>query len=225
MSFTDYMFGKFRKKPAMPDPEDALPGRTEEIVIRSPHTVLRTPLMPPYPEGTHLATFAMGCFWGVEKLFWQLEGVYTTAVGYAGGFTPNPNYEEVCGGRTGHAEVVLVVYWPNQMRFEQLLQLFWSSHNPTEGMRQGNDRGTQYRSAIYWHNQEQRNLAETSLADYQAKLDVTSGEIITTEILEASEFYFGEEYHQQYLAKNPNGYCNMQTCAKTGLPEPEVFSL
>lgn len=222
MNVADYMFGLFRKKYSLPQAEEALPGRDEPIRVDEPHSVLKTPLMPEYPQGTQIATFGMGCFWGVEKLFWEEEGVYTTAVGYSGGYTKNPSYEEVCTGKTGHNEVVRVVYWPNQVRYERLLYLFWSSHNPTQGMRQGNDRGTQYRSAIYYHNDEQRSLAEASLERYQALLtEGNSGNEVTTEITSAGPFYFAEAYHQQFLAKNPQGYCDMQNYRKTGLPDPE----
>lgn len=224
MSVADYMFGLFRKRYMMPSPEEALPGRDDPIRIEEPHAVLHTPVMPEYPEGTQLATFGMGCFWGVEKLFWQQEGVYTTAVGYSGGYTQNPTYEDVCSGKTGHNEVVRVVYWPNQIRYERLLYLFWSNHNPTQGMRQGNDRGTQYRSAIYFHSEQQRVSAIQSLKHYQDQLKSSNnGDApdVTTEIVAAGPFYFAEPYHQQYLAKNPDGYCNMQDYRKTGLPDPE----
>ncbi len=173
------------------------------------HFVLKTPLTPPYPDGMELALFGLGCFWGAERCFWQLEGVYSTAVGYAAGITPNPTYQEVCSGLTGHNEVVRVVYDPKRISYESLLRQFWESHNPTQGMRQGNDAGTQYRSGIYVYSPEQKSLAETSRQRYQAALKQAGYGEITTEILDAPEFYYAEEYHQQYLAKNPNGYCGL----------------
>lgn len=220
MSIADYLYGFFRRKPLLPEPDEALVGRVNALVIDQPHAVLRTAVMPEFPDGTHIACFAMGCFWGGEELFWQQPGVYTTAVGYSGGYTPNPTYEEVCSGKTGHTEVVLIVYWPNLLRFEQLLQLFWSNHNPTQGMRQGHDLGTQYRSAVYWYSEEQKLLAEDSLQSYQRQLLDARQSPITTEIIEAGEFYYAEAYHQQYLAKNPGANCVMQTCGKSGLPLP-----
>ena len=219
MSIGDYMFGLFRKKSVMPEADEALPSRQNVITIDTPHTVLRTNVMPEFPEGTQTALFGMGCFWGVEKLFWQQNGIYTTAVGYSGGYTANPTYDDVCSGKTGHNEVVLVVYWPNQISYAQLLQLFWESHNPTQGMRQGNDRGTQYRSAIYWSSENQKTLAEQSLATYQLQMNESKNVQITTEIAEAGTFYYAEEYHQQYLAKNPNGYCGLGGCAVAFNPE------
>ena len=173
------------------------------------HFVLKTPLTPPYPEGMELALFGLGCFWGAERCFWQLEGVYSTAVGYAAGITPNPTYQEVCSGMTGHNEVVRVVYDPKRISYESLLRQFWERHNPTQGMRQGNDTGTQYRSGIYVYSPDQKNLAEESRQRYQAALNQAGYGEITTEILDAPEFYYAEEYHQQYLAKNPNGYCGL----------------
>jgi peptide-methionine (S)-S-oxide reductase len=173
------------------------------------HVVLGTPLEPPFPAGLARAVFGMGCFWGAERTFWKLAGVYTTAVGYAGGLTPNPTYEEVCSGRTGHAEVVLVVFDPGALRYETLLAVFWEHHDPTQGMRQGNDVGTQYRSAIYWFDDIQRQEAEASRIAYQAALDAAGLGAITTEIREAPPFYYAEAYHQQYLAKNPGGYCGL----------------
>jgi peptide-methionine (S)-S-oxide reductase len=173
------------------------------------HVVLGTPLEPPFPAGLARAVFGMGCFWGAERTFWTLPGVYTTAVGYAGGLTPNPTYEEVCSGRTGHAEVVLVVFDPAAMPYRDLLAVFWEHHDPTQGMRQGHDVGTQYRSAIYWFDEDQRLEAETSRAAYQAALDAAGYGAITTEIREAPPFYYAEAYHQQYLAKNPGGYCGL----------------
>ena len=173
------------------------------------HYVNGQPLVPPFPEGLQRAVFGMGCFWGAERKFWEADGVYTTAVGYAGGFTPNPTYEEVCSGRTGHAEVVLVVFDPDQTSFDAMLKLFWENHDPTQGMRQGNDVGTQYRSAIYWQGDAQRRAAEESLVAYQRVLDAAGYGPITTEVGEASAFYYAESYHQQYLAKNPAGYCGL----------------
>ena len=197
------------KKTAMPAPEEALPGREESMPVPEAHFVSGHPLAPPYPHGLQLALFGMGCFWGAEKGFWQLPGVYTTAVGYAGGYTPNPTYQEVCSGMTGHNEVVRVVFDPQQIGYAQLLQTFWESHDPTQGMRQGNDVGTQYRSGIYTHSPQQRELAEASRERYQqCLLDAGYGPI-TTEIRDAPEFYFAEHYHQQYLAKNPGGYCGL----------------
>ena len=191
----------------MPDPADALPGRAEPIAIDEPHHVNGASLTPPWPEGTRTAVFGLGCFWGAEKDFWQTEGVVSTAVGYAGGYTPNPTYEEVCSGRTGHAEVVLVVYDPERVTYEQLLKVFWEHHDPTQGMRQGNDQGTQYRSAIMVGADEERRVAEASRDAYQERLSAAGYDAITTEIVDLPEFYYAEPYHQQYLSKNPNGYC------------------
>jgi len=173
------------------------------------HAVLGTPLQPPFPEALEQAVVALGCFWGAERVFWQAPGVYTTAVGYSGGLTPNPTYEEVCSGRTGHAEAVLVVFEPNQTSYEEILRLFWENHNPTQGMRQGNDVGTQYRSAIYWTGDEQRALAEASRDAYARRLQAAGYPEITTEIAAAGPFYYAEDYHQQYLHKNPWGYCGL----------------
>jgi peptide-methionine (S)-S-oxide reductase len=200
----------FRDRTAMPDPADALPGRdARPYSVPDTHFVLGTPLEPPFPEGVETAIFGMGCFWGPEREFWQVPGVYTTAVGYAGGFTPNPTYEEVCSGRTGHNEVVFVAYRPAEISYEELLRLFWEGHDPTQGMRQGNDMGTQYRSAIYATSDAQRKAAEASRQLFQERLsDAGYGEI-TTEIVDAPEFFYAEDYHQQYLAKNPGGYCGM----------------
>jgi peptide-methionine (S)-S-oxide reductase len=196
-------------KTRMPTPDEAPAGRDTAIVEPGEHRVTGRPLAPPYPEETRQALFGMGCFWGAEQVFWQLEGVYVTAVGYAGGFTPHPTYEEVCGGRTGHAEVVRVVYYPDRLNYNELLRAFWENHDSTQGMRQGNDVGTQYRSAIYVYNDEQRGLARLSMEAYQRALrDAGYGEI-TTEIESAPEFYFAENYHQQYLAQNPGGYCGL----------------
>jgi len=204
-------------KTAMPTPEQALPGRQEKMPVTGPHHVLGTPLEPPFPDHLELALFGLGCFWGAEKQFWQAEGVYSTSVGYAGGLTPNPTYREVCSGRTGHNEVVRVVYDPAKISYEELLRIFWESHDPTQGMRQGNDVGTQYRSGIYTCSADQREAAERSRDAYQEKLRQAGFGEISTEIREAPEFYYAEDYHQQYLAKNPGGYCGLGgtgvTCA------------
>jgi peptide-methionine (S)-S-oxide reductase len=189
--------------------EDALPGRPNPLQIPDEHYVLGTPLKPPFPAGFESITFAMGCFWGAERVFWQADGVYTTAVGYAGGYTPNPTYEEVCSGRTGHAEVVLVVFDPAKITREQVLALFWESHDPTQGMRQGNDVGTQYRSAIYVDGPEQRAAAEATRDAFAERLKAAGYGEITTAIEDAGPFFYAEDYHQQYLAKNPNGYCGL----------------
>jgi len=201
------MFLFNRGKQQMPTPESALPGRSTPLSVPERHYVNGERIVEPYPDGTELATFAAGCFWGVEKAFWNVAGVVSTAVGYAGGLTPNPTYEEVCGGRTGHAEVVRVVFDPKRISYEELLKHFWEEHDPTQGMRQGNDVGTQYRSAIYAYSADQKRVAEASRDAYQAELSKAGYGEITTDILDAPEFYFAEDYHQQYLAKNPNGYC------------------
>ena len=200
----------FRHKTDMPDPADALPGRDQRpFSVPETHFVLGTPLEPPFPEDSERAIFGMGCFWGAERGYWEAPGVFTTAVGYAGGLTPNPTYEEVCGGRTGHNEVVLVVHRPEHISFDELLRLFWEGHNPTQGMRQGNDVGTQYRSGIYTTSDAQREAALASQERYAERLaDAGYGEI-TTEIEDAPEFFYAEDYHQQYLAKNPGGYCGL----------------
>lgn len=198
-----------RKKTEMPAPGQALPGRDFEIPTASRHFVNGAALKGPYPEGHEKAMFGLGCFWGAERKFWQQPGVSVTAAGYAAGLTPNPTYEEVCSGLTGHNEVVLAVFDPKQVSYEALLKLFWESHNPTQGMRQGNDVGTQYRSGIYVFSAAQRKAAEASRAAYAAELSKRGFPDITTEILDAPEFYFAEDYHQQYLAKNPNGYCGL----------------
>jgi peptide-methionine (S)-S-oxide reductase len=190
------------RKTRMPSQAEALPGRAEPMPVPDRHAVLGTPLRPPFPEGMEQALFAMGCFWGAEKDFWQTQGVSTTAVGYAGGITPNPTYEEVCSGRTGHAEVVLVVFDPAKVSYEELLQVFWEHHDPTQGMRQGNDVGTQYRSAVYTSSEAQRKSAESSRDAYQERLDAAGYGAITTEIADAPAFYYAEDYHQQYLHKN-----------------------
>jgi peptide-methionine (S)-S-oxide reductase len=196
-----------KHKTAMPDPESALPGRSKAMPVPERHFVLDAPLRGPFPEDTEQAIFGAGCFWGVEKSFWQAPGVYTTAVGYAAGLTPNPTYEEVCSARTGHNEVVLVVYRPSEISYEDLLKRFWENHDPTQGMRQGGDVGTQYRSGIYTTSDEQRAAAEASRERYQAALAAAGRGEISTEILPAPEFFYAEDYHQQYLAKNPRGYC------------------
>jgi len=197
-------------KTAMPAPDEALPGRDEKMPVPERHFVLGTPLEPPFPEGTERAVFGMGCFWGAEKGFWELpNGIFTTAVGYAGGFTPNPTYEEVCSAKTGHNEVVLVVFRPAELPYEELLKTFWEGHDPTQGMRQGNDIGTQYRSGIYTYSDAQRSAAEASRDAYQQKLRDAGYGDISTEIVDAPDFYYAEDYHQQYLAKVPNGYCGL----------------
>ncbi len=206
-----FSLNPFSKKTQMPSPADALEGRTTALQTASHHHVNGHPLKGPYPEGMETAYFAMGCFWGVERLFWQRDGVHVTAVGYAGGITPNPTYEETVTGLTGHAEVVLVVYDPKTVSFADLLKIFWEGHDPTQGMRQGNDIGTTYRSAIYTVGDDQLQQARASKAAYQASLKAAGlPAAITTEIEPAGEFYFAEDYHQQYLAKNPNGYCGLQ---------------
>ncbi|HET8575720.1 MAG TPA: peptide-methionine (S)-S-oxide reductase MsrA [Methylomirabilota bacterium] len=197
------------KKAALPSPADALPGRAERVRVPAAHFVSGARLEPPFPEGTALALFGMGCFWGAERKFWELPGVYSTAVGYAGGLTPNPTYEEVCSGLTGHAEGVRVVFDPDKVAYEDLLRVFWESHDPTQGMRQGNDTGTQYRSAIYCYGDAQRQAAEASRRAFQRVLSDGGFGAITTEIREAPEFHYAEDYHQQYLAKNPWGYCGI----------------
>jgi peptide-methionine (S)-S-oxide reductase len=202
------LFG-FGKKLTLPTVREALPGRSEKMPVPSGHYVNGHPLQPPFPAGMETAMFGLGCFWGAERKFWQLEGVYTTAVGYAAGITPNPTYQEVCTGMTGHNEVVLVVYDPSVISYEQLLKVFWESHNPTQGMRQGNDTGTQYRSGIYTYSPQQKQLAEKSRSIYQEALNKAGHGQITTEIIDAPEFYYAEVYHQQYLAKNPGGYCGL----------------
>jgi peptide-methionine (S)-S-oxide reductase len=206
-----------RRPSAMPTPEDALAGRTEAITITEPHHVNGASLTPPWPEGAKTAVFGLGCFWGEEQAFWQLDGVISTAVGYAGGYTPNPTYEEVCSGQTGHAEVVLVVYDPARVSYEQLLKLFWEQHDPTQGMRQGNDQGTQYRSVIITQTEEERATAEASRDAYQQHLTAAGYGEITTAITDANPFYYAEPYHQQYLSKNPGGY---NTAHGTGVACP-----
>ena len=199
-----------RKTTALPSASEALPGRATPIPTATRHFVNGHTLLPPYPEGLEQAVFALGCFWGAERKFWELgDGIFTTAVGYAGGFTPNPTYEEVCSGRTGHTEVVLVVFDPKKISYEKLLKTFWENHDPTQGMRQGNDVGTQYRSGIYVTTPAQRKAAEESKAMYGKALTADRYGAITTEIVDAGPFYFAEDYHQQYLAKNPMGYCGL----------------
>ncbi|MBB3263274.1 peptide-methionine (S)-S-oxide reductase [Azospirillum sp. OGB3] len=206
-----------RKPLALPSAEEALPGRDTPVPVPPRHHVNGNPLTPPYPEGLEVADFGLGCFWGAERKFWKVPGVWTTMVGYQGGHTPNPTYEEVCSGRTGHTEVVRVVYDPAKVGFEELLRVFWEAHDPTQGMRQGNDVGTQYRSAIYTHTDAQRAAAEASRESYQARLEQAGFGPVTTELREAPPFYYAEDYHQQYLSKNPAGYCGLGgtgvTCA------------
>ena len=199
----------FANKLKLPTPEQALKGRAERMPVPAKHDVLDAPLEPPFPAGMQRAIFGLGCFWGAERKFWELPGVYTTAVGYAGGITPNPTYREVCSGMTGHAEVVLVVFDPKRVSYEELLKVFWESHDPTQGMRQGNDVGTQYRSGIYYDDDAQRAAAERTRDDYQRALSAAGHGTITTEIRPAPEFYYAEDYHQQYLSKNPGGYCGL----------------
>ena len=206
-------------KSSIPSAAQALPGRSTPLVVSEAHFVNRHRITPPFPAGMQEAVFGMGCFWGAEKLFWTLPGVYSTAVGYAGGPTPNPTYQEVCSGLTGHAEVVKVIFDPKATSYEDLLETFWEHHNPTEGMRQGNDIGTQYRSAIYTQGAEQQRLAEESRAHFQKQLTAGRLGTITTEIREAPTFYYAEDYHQQYLAKNPDGYCPNHSC---GIPYRSV---
>ncbi|MEO0352660.1 MAG: peptide-methionine (S)-S-oxide reductase MsrA [Cyanobacteria bacterium P01_A01_bin.15] len=201
--------GGLGKKATIPSPAEALPGRSEKMSVPDQHYVNGNPLQPPFPDGLEKVVFGLGCFWGAERRFWQQEGVFSTAVGYGAGHTPNPTYREVCSGMTGHNEVVLVVFDPGVISYEQLLKVFWESHNPTQGMRQGNDTGTQYRSGIYVYSPEQKAAAEKSLAMYQEALSQAGHGTITTEILDAPEFYYAEDYHQQYLAKNPGGYCGL----------------
>ncbi len=198
-----------RKHTAMPAPEQTLPGRPVAMQVVEPHVVLGTPLEPPFPDGIETAVFGMGCFWGAERLFWKLAGVHTTAVGYAGGTTPNPTYEETCSGMTGHTEAVLVAYDPARVSYDDLLRVFWEGHDPTQGMRQGNDVGTQYRSAAYWATEGQRAALESSRDRYAAALASAGHGTITTEIAPAGPFYYAESYHQQYLARNPMGYCGI----------------
>jgi peptide-methionine (S)-S-oxide reductase len=199
----------FFDKKRMPSPSEALPGRSEKMPVPPTHHVNGARLEPPFPPGTELALFGMGCFWGVERKFWELPGVYTTAAGYAGGSTPNPTYREVCSGMTGHNEVVLVAFDPRRISYDDLLKVFWENHDPTQGMRQGNDVGTQYRSGIYYYSDAQKDAAERSLKAFQEELTKAGHGTITTEIVAAPEFYYAEDYHQQYLSKNPDGYCGV----------------
>jgi peptide-methionine (S)-S-oxide reductase len=207
----------FRTKTRLPTKEEALPGRDEPMPVTNRHHVNGHPIQPPFPPGMQQALFGLGCFWGAEKAFWQLPGVYSTAVGYAAGLTPNPTYQEVCTGLTGHNEVVLVIFDPKKIDYDELLARFWESHDPTQGMRQGNDVGTQYRSGIYGFDDAQLAAARASQARYQAALDQARGGPITTEIVPAPTFYYAEDYHQQYLSKNPGGYCGHGGC---GVPYP-----
>jgi peptide-methionine (S)-S-oxide reductase len=201
------LFGSMQLR--LPRPDQALPGRQESMPVPTAHAVNGHPIAPPFPEGLEQAVFGMGCFWGAERKFWQAPGVYSTAVGYAGGYTPNPTYREVCSGMTGHTEVVLVVFDPQVTSYDAMLRIFWENHDPTQGMRQGNDVGTQYRSAIYAFTPEQRRLAEASRAAFQDALTRAGHGRITTEVAEQPPFYYAEDYHQQYLAKNPGGYCGL----------------
>ena len=203
------MFNHLNKKTSMPSPDQALPGRAEKMPVSSVHYVNGNPLVPPFPQGLECAMFGMGCFWGAERKFWQLDGVHTTAVGYAGGYTPNATYDEVCSGMTGHNEVVLVVFDPGKVSYADLLRTFWESHDPTQGMRQGNDAGTQYRSGIYAFTPGHKAAAESSRKQYQDAVSSAGYGAITTEIMAAPTFYYAEDYHQQYLAKNPGGYCGL----------------
>jgi len=198
-----------RHKTHMPLPAEALPGRPEPMVVPASHHVNGHSLQPPFPAGTDTAVFGMGCFWGAERKFWEADGVHATAVGYSGGYTPNPTYEEVCSGRTGHTEAVLVVFEPTVISYSELLRIFWESHDPTQGMRQGNDTGTQYRSAIYWTSDPQRVAAEASRDRYQRSLQAAGYGDVTTEVARAGDFYYAEGHHQQYLSKNPAGYCGI----------------
>ena len=212
----------FRRDSTMPSPTDAIPGRPEPIPVPERHYVNGERIVAPFPDGTRTAVFGLGCFWGDEKRFWETPGVVSTAVGYSGGYTENPTYKEVCTGRTGHAEVVLVVYDPKQISYEQLLKVFWEEHDPTQGMRQGNDTGTQYRSIIEVADDEERRIAEATRDAYQARLTAAGYGTITTEIVPRSPFYYAEEYHQQYLAKVPNGYCPNH---QTGVTLPDDFTV
>ncbi len=199
----------FKKNLALPSADSALPGRDAALIVSNQHYVNGNPIKPPFPDGLETAIFGLGCFWGAERKFWELDGVFSTAVGYAGGYTQNPTYEEVCSGQTGHSEVVLVVFDPGQVTYDELLRTFWENHDPTQGMRQGNDIGTQYRSVIYTNSDSQMTSAEQSKSAYQGRLDSAGYGAITTELAPAGRFYYAEEYHQQYLAKNPGGYCGI----------------
>jgi peptide-methionine (S)-S-oxide reductase len=219
------MMRLFADKTRLVAPERALPGRDVAMPVPARHAVLGNPIAPPFPAGLERAVFALGCFWGAERLFWQAEGVWTTAVGYAGGYTPNPTYEEVCSGSTGHTEAVLVVFDPSQTGYDELLRIFWEGHDPTQGMRQGNDVGTQYRSAIYWESEAQRDAALASRTSFEERLRDAGYGDISTEIAPAGPFFYAEDYHQQYLAKNPNGYCGLGgtgvSCPVGLAPAPE----
>ena len=208
-----------RAKDRLPTPAEALPGRTQKIPVAASHFVLGTPLQPPFPSHMQVFLVGMGCFWGAERVFWQVEGVFTTAVGYSGGYTPNPTYEEVCSGRTGHNEVVLVVFDPSVSDLESMFSLFWENHDPTQGMRQGNDFGTQYRSGVYTSDAAQQSAAQHTKLRYEKALSASGYSPVTTEIVPAGEFYYAEDYHQQYLAKNPSGYCGL---GGTGVRLPEA---
>lgn len=216
------LFGLFGKKLTLPTSEDALAGRAKSMPVPEKHFVNGHPLKPPFPEGLEQAMFGLGCFWGAERRFWQQEGVYVTAVGYASGVTPNPTYQEVCSGMTGHNEVVMVIFDPSKISYDSLLQVFWESHNPTQGMQQGNDVGTQYRSGIYTYSEQQKALASSSKSIYQEALKKAGLNEITTEVLDAPEFYYAEDYHQQYLAKNPGGYCGLGGTSVTCPPLVEA---
>lgn len=216
------LFGLFGKKLTLPTSEEALAGRTTPMPVPAQHFVNGHPLQPPFPEGMEQAMFGLGCFWGAERRFWQQEGVYVTAVGYASGVTPNPTYQEVCSGMTGHNEVVMVIFDPLKISYDSLLQVFWESHNPTQGMQQGNDVGTQYRSGIYTYSEQQKALALSSKGIYQDALKKAGLSEITTEVLDAPEFYYAEDYHQQYLAKNPGGYCGLGGTSVTCPPLVEA---
>lgn len=216
------LFGLFGKKLTLPTAEEALAGRTTPMPVPEKHFVNGHTLKPPFPEGMEQAMFGLGCFWGAERRFWQQEGVYVTAVGYASGVTPNPTYQEVCSGMTGHNEVVMVIFDPSKISYESLLQVFWESHNPTQGMQQGNDVGTQYRSGVYTYSEQQKALALSSKKIYQDALQKAGLSEITTEVLDAPEFYYAEDYHQQYLAKNPGGYCGLGGTSVTCPPLVEA---
>ncbi|QUY42370.1 peptide-methionine (S)-S-oxide reductase MsrA [Acaryochloris sp. 'Moss Beach'] len=216
------LFGLFGKKLTLPTSEDALAGRAKSMPVPEKHFVNGHPLKPPFPEGLEQAMFGLGCFWGAERRFWQQEGVYVTAVGYASGVTPNPTYQEVCSGMTGHNEVVMVIFDPSKISYDSLLQVFWESHNPTQGMQQGNDVGTQYRSGVYTYSEQQKALASSSKGIYQEALKKAGLNEITTEVLDAPEFYYAEDYHQQYLAKNPGGYCGLGGTSVTCPPLVEA---
>jgi len=213
------MWSLRKKRQDLPGPDQSLPGRAERMPVPERHFVNGNLLEPPFPAGMQLALFGLGCFWGAERKFWTLPGVYSTSVGYAAGHTANPTYEEVCTGHTGHTEVVRVVFDPARIGYEELLRVFWESHDPTQGMRQGGDTGTQYRSGVYWHDEAQRDLAERSRREYGERLAAAGYGAVTTEVLPAPEFYYAEDYHQQYLAKNPGGYCGIGGCGVAYSPK------